>query len=369
MSLEQMMKERGMHTPKPEDKGKKVPLWKGPEKDGITFSLINKYLTDKERFRIYTFEGLAQKEEFNHRLEYGNMWHLCEEYTHKQQDWQAPLKSYCQKLCAKYQYDREHIEKWYNVCRTQYPIYLKHWQNNNIKNTKTEMLSEYSFKEPISLPSGRTVWLRGKFDSVYLMSTASGETIWLQENKTKGDINVERIESQLKFDCQTMIYMIALAKYCKRNNIKSNIGGVIYNVVRRPLSGGKHSIVRHKPSKKNPMGESQEEFNKRLGEAITEDATFFFMRWRVRITIDDMINFLQKCLYNLLDEICAWYDLTLGAYESDKNLFEHNRMHYVTPYGLYNPLSDDGKTEYDNYVDTGNSIGLEKRKTVFPELD
>src|SRR4051794_6290554 len=55
------------------------PLWKGPEEDGITFSLLSQFLVCRERFRVRVIEGLSAGGGFNHRIEYGSMWHTCEE--------------------------------------------------------------------------------------------------------------------------------------------------------------------------------------------------------------------------------------------------------------------------------------------------
>ena len=116
----------------------KEPLWKGPEEDGVTQSMLGRFLCCRERFRLLVVEGLAEADGFNHRIEYGNMWHVCEEEfasspgnvmkgSSKNQGWENQLRKYCQKLCAKYPLAQEQIDKWYNVCKLQFPIYVKYW--------------------------------------------------------------------------------------------------------------------------------------------------------------------------------------------------------------------------------------------------
>jgi hypothetical protein len=55
------------------------PLWSGPDGEGpnggITFSLLSRFLVCRERFRLHALEGWRTQDGFNHRLEYGNMWH------------------------------------------------------------------------------------------------------------------------------------------------------------------------------------------------------------------------------------------------------------------------------------------------------
>ncbi len=77
MNLAEKLKEQKAKSQ--ESKRGTGPLWKGPEVDGITFSLLSRFIACPERFRILVTEGLQPHDEFNHRIEYGNMWHTCEE--------------------------------------------------------------------------------------------------------------------------------------------------------------------------------------------------------------------------------------------------------------------------------------------------
>ena len=54
-------------------------IWDGPEEDGITQSLLSRFLVCRERFRILVVDGLKPVDQFSSRIEYGQMWHLCEE--------------------------------------------------------------------------------------------------------------------------------------------------------------------------------------------------------------------------------------------------------------------------------------------------
>lgn len=366
--LEQGLKELGAT----EDDIKNMsnrPLWKGPEIDGITFSLLNRYLTDKERFRIYTYEGLAPKQAFSHILEFGNMWHICEETIAKKDGnglWKESLKDYAVKLCKRFPYNVTDIDKWYNVCLALFPVYRKFRKEREKYNKRTSLLSEYPFHVRIHLPSGYNVLLRGKWDSVYILRKDGQLGIWLHENKTKGEIDEERIGKQLKYDLQTMLYLVALRQHCK-GKFRYPVMGVVYNVVRRPLSGGKYTIRQHAPSKKNPNGESKQDFYKRLNQVFNEDPKHFFKRWVVKITDDDIDKFQQQTLIPLLTELCVWWSTIV---ECKGNPFGAiPGLHYRMPYGIYNPLSDNGHTEYDDYLDSGNTAGLEIKQTVFPELE
>jgi hypothetical protein len=109
-------------------KKSKVPLWKGPTEDGVTFSLLSRFLVCRERFRITVIEGLKPAKTFNHRVEYGNLWHVMEEALARQVSKGdatyvtdtgialTALKSYCSKLCQAHVHQAAEIEHWYNVC-------------------------------------------------------------------------------------------------------------------------------------------------------------------------------------------------------------------------------------------------------------
>lgn len=388
------------------------PVWSGPaskaSNGGITFSLLSKYLVCRERFRLLTIEGLKAREGFNHKLEYGNMWHLCEEnidteIVHGQVDpsWLFHLRGYVLELSKKYPYSVEEIDKWYNVCRIQFPIYMKFWENHPDAPKTISLFQEEKFCVPYILPSGRTVYLRGKWDRVHLISHLGGDEVWLQENKTKGDIDVERVYTQLNFDLQTMLYLIALetastseiarkgwtnTTYDKGiHDIKllGQIKGVIYNVVRRPLSGGTGTIIQK-------QNETKAEYYKRLQGYIdgtgldgkkqpTPGPKHYFMRWQVGIDSSDMVRFQEDCfdplLENVLDDYEWWsYIQSQGEvdhwdWETRMEKFpKHQNRHFRFPFGIFNPLTEDGRTEYDDYLATGNDSGLVKTTNLFPEL-
>lgn len=380
------------------------PLWKGPIVDGISQSLISRYLCCPERFRVRVIEGLSPPERFDKKIEFGNMWHVCEETLasgSKDQhidSWQETLKLYCLNICRKFPIQQEEIGHWFTVCKTQFPIYVKYWSKHKDVKDRTPLLQEQVFDVPYTLPSGRVVRLRGKWDSVDLIGKGKTAGIYLVENKSKGDIDQELIPRQLSFDLQVMIYLVALQADQKRDSMKSHLGatedstnrcrsvpikGVRYNVVRRPLSGGEGSIRQYKPTKSNPDGESKESFYSRLGDIIEEKADNFFMRWKVDISQVDIEKFKTTCLNPILENLCddyEWwshakkvglspfdYDGRSLAFNSDKGC--HERRHFILPFGLWNPIVEVGYTDLDEYLNTGSTAGLVYGRPLFSELE
>lgn len=365
------------------------PVWKGPEVDGITVSLLSRFLCCRERFRLLVIEGLRPAPAFQHRMEYGQMWHVCEEaiaenatseaefvndvrkkklpaYKPSPVSWEEWLREYAEELCGEYRQQQEQVEHWYNVCKVQFPVYLDYWRKHSDEQHRERLLSEYVFKVPYELPSGRMVLLRGKWDSVCRIGESETAGIYLQENKTKGDIDEQMMKQQLAsgFELQTMFYLVALAQLGYEGR---GPDGVRYNVVRRPLSGGKHSIRQLQPTKNNPQGETAEAFYARLGDLIASEPEWFFMRWRVEVSARDIIRFRQQCLDPVLEQLCDWWDW-VSKYAKGDPFSKASSLHWRYPYGVYNVLQEGGMAEVDEYLNTGSELGLERTTELFKEL-
>lgn len=338
-------------------------MWQGPEVDGITQSLLSRFLVCRERFRVYAIEGLQPHKGFIPVIEYGQMWHACEEALAAGDSWQNALKLYCAQLMPKYRdnpNDQKAIVKWYNVCLKQFPVYIEYWETHKDVRDRTPIYQEKTFKIPYELPSGRVVLLRGKWDSVDLIGKGKSAGVYLQENKTKGMIDSEYLSRQLTFDMQTMMYLIALGQ---DKGLPAKIKGVRYNVIRRPLSGGKGTIRQRQPTKSNPSGESESEFYDRLAEYFIEEPEEWFYRWKVEITEGDIELFKQQFFHPCLEQLCLWYDSVTGK---SKN---HQYLHYRLPYGVFNPLLEGKGTDLDEYLNSGSSVGLQQVETLFEELE
>lgn len=369
---------------------RKASLWKGPEQEGVTFSLLSRWLTCRERFRLYALDGLAPAPLFNHRIEYGSMWHVCEEAyaSSGPLGWRQRLQIHAGLLAQNYPMDRDAISHWARVCSVQFPLYLEYWEmmtgGKKRAGKDVSLYEEQTFAVPYALPSGRKVILRGKWDSVF--TNDDGRTVWLFEHKTKGDVNGRQIQRQLTFDLQTMLYVVALRTYLKNLKGKggrrhplslSRVAGVRYNVVRRPLSGGKGSIVRHKATKNKPE-ESEESFYGRLEEVIKADMmtevigghvvnpdSTFFMRWDVVLGDEDVVKFRHQCLDPMLENLCGWYDFVTTGRNPYASVMPMNWRH---PFGVFNVLDEGGSSDLDEYLATGSEVGLSRVDNLFPEL-
>jgi hypothetical protein len=340
-------------------------VWKGPYsrdgQGGVTQSMLGGFLVCRERFRIRYIEGMGHGDKFFAAIEYGNFWHICEEFY--EDDWKTKLQEEVKGCMKKYPLQQEEIKKWWKVCLNTFPIYRKFWEKHKDDKGQKTLLPEVSFKVPYELPSGRVVILRGKWDRVVSLQ----KKIWLGEHKSKGTVDEEALSQQLSFDMQTLIYLTTLDIYMTSLNKPYEIGGVLYNVVRRPLAGGKGSIRQRKPTKTKP-GETDDEYYGRLSEIIRAEPEEFFMRWKVDIDRKDLDRFQTNFLNPQLEQLCDWWEW-IEANISDP-FANGNKIHWRHPYGIYNPLTTGrGTTDLDAYLLNGNSVGLVRSDKLFGELD
>jgi PD-(D/E)XK nuclease superfamily protein len=383
MTIATQLKKAGAKRPK----AKAGPVWGGPEQDGVTFSLLSRFLCCRERFRLLVVEGLKPSDHWNHRLGYGNLWHVCEEALAAKRDVQLALKLYASTLCRQYPTQQPDIEKWYNVCLIQFPQYVKFWAEHPDVVDRKPLLQEQVFDVPYKLPSGRAVRLRGKWDSVDLIGKGKGAGVYLQENKTKGQIDEGQLKRQLSFDLQTMTYLVALQEETFRHTesgILRRLGngdilGVRYNVIRRPLSGGKGTIVQHKPSKGNPNGETAAEYYARLASIIAAESETYFMRWKCEVTPGDVAKFRRECLDPVLDNLADDSEWWVDCAERGEDVWDykrrgdrfplHRQRHFRFPFGVYNVLAEGGNADLDEFLATGSEVGLQRTDNLFPELE
>lgn len=393
-------------------------LWEGPcgtgPEGGITFSNLSKWLSCRELARLYLIDGLRPVESFNVKIEYGNLWHTAEEHYAKGSNsnytWEQALERYARGLLKKYPMQQHDVNQWYTICAKQFTEYVKFWRSHPDVVSRKPLLSEQVFDVPYKLASGRTVRLRGKWDSVDLVMSGPNKGVWLQENKSKSNPDGERIQRQLVRDLQTQMYMIALDRLRELSSLGGTddplpdecldapLVGVRYNVIRRPLGGGKGTIVQKQPTegtkcpackgegkrivrhvnedpcskcggrgRVNPQpGETRDEFIERLVEYVRTEPEHYFMRWEVPVSPTDIAKFREQTLDNMLEQLCDWYEW-VSLPEGRKNPFA-NCVHYTAPYGVWNSLAEDRTGEYDNCIESGSINGLTKVDTLFREL-
>lgn len=336
--------------------------------------------------RIKYIVGLRPIDKFDFKLEFGNLWHAAEEHYGESKkisevstnaSWYKALYSYHRELLQKYGVDpsvKSEIVKWFEIIKRQFPIYINHWLAHPDVKNRQSIAQEEKFDIQYPIAGGRLVRLRGKYDGICEILRA----LYLDEHKARGTVNPVTMRQRLKYDLQTMMYICTLSHHLKTMNIcdrvkKLPIAGVRYNVIRRPLAGGLHSI-------RQKQDEKTTEFYDRLRELINDETkasvkerrdAHYFMRWTVKIYPSDIQKFEEQTLKPLLAQIVTWYDWVTAANYPERisNIWESTEGdHFRTPYGIWQPLMEDGSTEYDAYLQNGSQAGLERTDSLFTEL-
>lgn len=328
------------------------PLWTGPNGEGpnggVTQGLLARFLSCRERFRLRYIEGWKHADKFEPRIEFGSMWHECEQRYAQGGIWAITLRQYTKKLYDRYPFDRDAITHWHGLCEALFPEYVKYWAEHPDVKDRKPLLQEEIFDVRYELPSGRYVRLKGKWDSVDLIK---GQ-LWLQENKTKSQIHPEQLERQVRYDLQTMLYLTAMSESMHPDlyapgeyGKKYPVAGIRYNVVRRPA---------HKS-----VGSAMKKFKEDMED---NRAGEWFARWNVHVSQADILRFRKESLDPILEQLCAWWSEITGGPGWVPP------MHYRTPY-FYNPLAEGGFGDVDAMLNDGSTAGLKKATVVFPELE
>ena len=377
---------------------KQKTLWGGPYEQGVTQSLLNKFLFCRERFRLLVIHGLREPRKFDHYIQYGQIWHEAEEAFSGGYDWKKAMRTYVQKITREFPDSTAEITKWYQIAKRQFVSYIKHWENHTDMDGKEPIAQEHEFCHEYVLPSGRVIYLRGKIDAIdWIKGSRRGNSfVYNQENKTKGSssLDEDKIGGELVLNLQTMLYQLNTCLFGEKTGQFSpeQVKGTRYNVVRRPLSFGCEYFIKQRsgrlvndPKIKYPRGfkgekkkirkgqESDTQFYNRLATHFEEDPSYWFKRWKVEIHKGDMDSFLEKVLHPILEDLCDWWDWIIedidNPFRPDDRGIPGGGVHYMMPFGVYNPLAEGRQGSYYDYLMTGSDHSLEVVDELMPELD
>jgi hypothetical protein len=333
-------------------KAKRESLW-DLYRDGLSQSLISKFLNDRERYRIYAVEGLRERGSRDH-LEFGTIYHrLIEISASGIGDNQATLASHINDWCKK-RFKTATPDEFANIYRLANIalvsfIEYKKWEKA-LGKKYNYFSQEEQFKNMYKLPSGRIIPLRGRFDEIIQWDK---KTLWVQENKTKSRIDEMAIETQLPWNLQTMFYAVNL----QLKHPQYKCGGIVYNVIRTP-------------GERQKVKEPDTEFFARIQENIAKDQAHYFKRWEYGLSQDHLKAWEQQTLIPVLEHIANWWDSIKSNpfnpwVDADGNV---NPWHFIRPFGVYDSMAN-GNGDYFDLICRGITVNLDRATTVFPELE
>ena len=206
-------------------------------------------------------------------------------------------------------------------------MYLEYWKSRD--SDITYVMQEEAFKVQHEIDfygKKKIIPLRGRIDAAF--TRKSNGSFSLMENKTKGVIDEDGIQSSLHMDLQTMMYSLAL-RYM--HGIAPS--EVLYNVIRRPGL---------KRRKKKTIGD----FLSRVQEDIHGRPQWYFMRWRVELGANDLDAWVNSCFNPMLIQVIRWWDSI-----SEDPFNPNSSEHFVDPEGLFGRY---GRSNYFDVLTRGN---------------
>ena len=355
-------------------------------KDGVTFSLLSKFLVCRHRFWLRTVQGFRDDKGFDYKIEFGNLMHVGYEFVDQGLDVvNAKMAEYGEKLGrlypADYTNETKAIRWWVRVAQMMFPIYHDFHKDKQ----RSYVFQERVFRVPTKLPSGRTIDLRGKWDGGRILTHARKDYLWLQENKNKGTVDAEGLTNSLMNDLQTQIYANTFTRWLKTSKepwAKKPFSGVLYNVVKRPI-GDWHAI-------RQKVNETPEEFADRIfdgdhASAVRKYPDKSFFRWNIGLDDGDIRRFERMTLFPILEDLCDWWD-SIKANPADPwyTLIQRNpeteapglclpervpnMKHCLRPHGVYDAMYDGLRGDFDGFLTRGSMAGIAVTDNMFPEL-
>ena len=316
---------------------RKTPF-RNVQKDGVTYSFLDEWLMCREQARLSYVEGWS-KQGLAVPLDFGLAFHDCLEWIAKGRSPKTVhnkvIAPYLErKLAAKNKLRPDEVVKLTELLRSVEVVFQEYaYYYSDTDEDFQYIYQEKSFKVDHTLPSGKTIPLRGRWDAVY----KENGKIWLMENKTKGQIDEEGILASLPSDLQTMLYVFALEKH-----LGQEVEGVLYNVIRRPG-------LRKKKT------ENTGEFIERIQDDVVKRPEWYFMRWRVEFLPEDITTWVSEKLNPILEQVALWW-------ESIKdNPFEpgDSPFHYQNPTALFTKY---GRSKYFDVLNKNTYAGLYQRE-------
>jgi len=324
------------------------PVWKGPYEHGITQSLITKFIQCPYRFYLYAIKGLVDDVPLPPNLIWGDVFHKGLELYIASKDLNSSIMGMAE-------YQRNTYPQAPPSYATSTQRMLRRFPLHTYEGDWT---TEITFKQSVSLPSGREVYLRGKKDAYTTTHPEKG--VMLGEHKCKGFIDPAQLRREIKQDRQINIY-------CYLHGIE----WINYDLILIPES------VKYAPARK--YNESPQEWISRLftgpcgnyqifpinsnSDKWIHNAQFYYPR-------EEQEVYWQQTIIPDLERICDWWDyVTHPTFDPDNP--EYNAVFYKTPVRQF-VASATEKFECEYYkllIGEEDMSSLKKIPTVFAELD
>jgi hypothetical protein len=296
-----------------------ISVWKGPYEDGITQSLIGKFLECPYRAYLYLVLGLEEQTELEPNLMWGDTFHKGLELLIKEpkciheltdEDWKS-LEGLL----------REHLDEKFPMAPVTFkysiPRMLRLYDDSYKEN------HQYFTEQKFAVKYNNGVILRGKLDAI-----RSDQEV-LVEHKCKGKIDRIQTKAETKDDLQVNLYcMISGARQ------------VIYDIIRVPDTQWRLPTRRNMQTFEKwvdawYLREQYDDYPIAVKKPLWIN--------QIPITLDESYHqdYIKKTLNPLIDRIERWWEhVNQPGFDPD-NPDYYNHIFYKTPIRHFDP----GKTE------------------------
>jgi hypothetical protein len=339
---------------------KKLPYagW-NPMIHGVTQSLVQKFIGDKDRFHKHAVLGLRETDR-KEAMEYGSIFHKLIELGAIMGSKYSRLKMLTEmNKWIKRRYDNPESLMLVKIAIAVYEEY-RVWEKKKPKNTYIEAEPVFAENFPlppltfnpnddilIRIPKGIVIPLRGRIDGVLSRNKGIG----IEENKTKSKIDVAFLQATIPSNIQVMFYAV-----CAELKYGKPCLDVTYNVIR-------------KPAERQKQKETDEEFIERIKENVKLQPTHYFYRFYYEFHKGQVDKWKREELIPALYSIYLWWrsieaNPTNPWVDLNGNV---NPFHGRKSFGIYDALSQ-GKGDFYELIVNGRKHNLTVSNELFPEL-
>ncbi len=323
-----------------------------PQRDGVTQGLLSKFLTCREKARLFLKGWTSAYPSF--ALVYGSVVHAVlqrayHEHMTKQLR-QVPDRAYVRRalddIWVQWKKDnpRPHekavaiMEETMMKAGAILPTYFAYWAKDDFSRVRwLEIEESFRLEWEVQGKSGKhyQTFLRGKIDGAFTApGKKHGDRPRLLETKTRAVVDEANLVDSMPHERQVNLYLMAL-----RRKLKLVPRSVLMNVIRK-------TALRQKQK------ETWDQYTKRIEVDVQSRLEFYFIRMEMVVEEQD-INRAEAELNDLIADFLLWYAGESGHYK--------NSDACVQP-GF-------GRCEYLGVCSRGDYHGLIKRNKVFRELE
>jgi len=331
--------------------------WKGPYEEGVSQSLINKYLECPYRFYLYAILGLEEKHPLEPNLIWGDTFHKGLELLiqEPQLAWDFPQEKWAEIDAAL----DHHLEQYVPFPPT-FPFSIKRmlrYYDDSYKEGAPHFNTERVFAIPYKTAKNEVI-LRGKLDG--------DNPSTIVEHKCKGKLAIEQTRDEVPVDLQINMYTYAWQHFYETPELPL----IIYDTIRIPDTQFALPQRRMRQSISNYIEELYT--TSTWGDFPVEKRRGLWLdQAKIWLTKQGHRDFKTFVLNPLIDLICAWWDHVTAPNFDPGDPACYNEVFYRVPVRHFNPSNTQNfKCNYHSFL-TG-AIDLDELtpvKSYFPELE